>query len=173
MITIIFLWSIVLLYSFHFAGHLHNIITNVPNWSSGKVEDMNRYGNFYHKGNNAHYFAPVIFASILACLVTLILVWNTGGITRNLVAAYLIIVAGILISVFTLFRPINNYFASGQYEPAKLKSLVNKWLLFNNIRLVIILGGLIIAIWALNSYKGLVNYVNLNYKLCRQNGDLQ
>ncbi len=154
MITIILLWVIVLLYSFHFAGHLHNIIANVPNWSSGKVEDLKRYSNFYHKGNNAHYFAPVIFASIIACLITLILVWNSGGITRNLVIVDLIIVVGVLISVFTIFRSINTYFASGQYEATKLKALVNRWLLFNNIRLVIILAGLIISIWALNTYKG-------------------
>lgn len=69
MITKIFLWSVVLLYSFHFAGHLHNIVTNVPNCSSGKVEDINRYSNFYHKGNNTHYFAPVIFTSIFACII--------------------------------------------------------------------------------------------------------
>jgi hypothetical protein len=154
MITIILLWTIVLLYSFHFAGHLHNIIANVPNWSSGKVEDLIRYRNFYHKGNNAHYFGPVIFASIIACLVTLILVWNSGGITRNLVSVDLSIVVGVLISVFTIFRSINTYFAAGHYEETKLKSLVSKWLLFNNIRFVIILAGLIISIWALNSYKG-------------------
>ncbi|MBS1518337.1 MAG: DUF1772 domain-containing protein [Bacteroidetes bacterium] len=153
MITIIFLWSVVLLYSFHFAGHLHNIVSNVPNWSSGKAEDMTRYSNFYHKGNNAHFFAPVIFASIIASLVTLILVWNTGGVTRSLAAADLLIAVAVLISVFTIFRSINDYFASGQYEENKLKQLVRKWLLFNNIRFVVILAGLVISIWALNSYK--------------------
>lgn len=115
---------------------------------------MNRYGNFYHKGNNTHYFAPVIFASIFVSLISLILVWNSGGITRTLVAADLIIVTGVLIAVFTLFGPINTYFASQQYEPAKLKSLVNKLILYNNIRLVFILAGLVISIWALQSYKG-------------------
>lgn len=153
MITTILLWAIVLLYSFHFAGHLHNIVANVANWSSGTIEDMNRYSNFFHKGNNTHYFAPVIFASIITCAITLILVWNSDVLTRNLVAVDLIISAGVLISVFTLFRPMNVYFESKQYESNKLKLLVNKWLLYNKIRLVIILGGLIISIWALNSYQ--------------------
>lgn len=157
MITKYFLWAIVLLYSFHFAGHLHNIITNVPNWSSGTIEDMNRYANFYHKGNNTHYFAPIIFGSIIVCFITLILVWNSGGITRNLVAFDLIIAIAVLLSVLTLFRPINIYFESMQYEPTKLKSLVNTWLLYNKIRLVIIFIGLIISLWALNSYKSATN----------------
>ncbi len=152
MITTIFLWAIVLLFSFHFAGHLHNILANVPNWSSGSVEDMNRYSNFYHKGNNTHYFAPVIFASIIACLIALILVWNTDGQIRTLVAIDLVIAIGVLVSVLTVFRPMNNYFESKVYEPVKLKLLVNKWLLYNQIRFVIILVGLIIAICALSTY---------------------
>ncbi|MBK6824899.1 MAG: hypothetical protein IPG87_18715 [Saprospiraceae bacterium] len=103
MITSIFLWSVVLLYSFHFAGHLHNIVANVANWSSGTVEDMNRYSNFFHKGNNTHFFAPVIFASIISCALTLILVWDKNGLTRNLVAVDLIIAIFVLISVVTFF----------------------------------------------------------------------
>ena len=155
MITTIFLWAIVLFYSFHFAGHLHNILANVPNWSSGRVEDMNRYSNFYHKGNNTHYFAPVIFASIIACAISLILVWRTDGPIRNLVAIDLVIAIGVLISVITLFRPMNIYFESKAYESDKLKMLVSKWLLYNKIRFVIILVGLVIAIWALSAYQAI------------------
>jgi hypothetical protein len=118
------------------------------------MEDINRYSHFYHKGNNTHYFAPVIFTSIFACIITLFFVWNSGGLIRTLVAADLIIVAGVTISVFTIFRPINVYFESKQYESEKLKVLVQKWLFYNKIRLVIILVGLIISIWALNSYQG-------------------
>ena len=156
MITSIFLWTVVLLYSFHFAGHLHNIVANVTNWSSGTVEDMNRYSNFYHKGNNTHFFAPVIFASIISCSITLILVWDINGLTRSLVAADLIIAIFVLISVVTFFRPMNVYFESKQYESTKLKLLVDKWILFNRIRVVIILGGLIISIWALSSYQSVL-----------------
>lgn len=155
MITVIFLWAIVLLYAFHFAGHLHNIVANVANWSSGSIDDMNRYSNFYHKGNNTHYFAPVIFASIIVCAISLILVWNSNGLIRNLVTLDLIIAIGILIAVFTLFRPMNIYFESKQYESVQLKLLVDKWVLYNKIRLFVVLDGLIIAIWALSSYQAL------------------
>lgn len=153
MITEIFLWVVMLLYSFHFAGHLHNMVANVANWSSGTVEDMNRYSHFYHKGNNTHYFAPVIFASILASAIALILVWQKDGLLRTLMAADLFIATGVLISVLTLFRPMNVYFEAKQYEAVHLKVLVNKWLLYNKIRFVVILGGLIISIWALVSYR--------------------
>ena len=148
----IFLWTIILLFSFHVAGHIHNIVACVRNWSSGTIEDMNRYSNFYHKGNNTHYFAPVIFSSIIACFIALILVWNINTITRNLVLTDLIISIGVLISVFTLFRPMNTYFGSKQYETVKLKSMVNRWNILNYVRLAIILSGLIISIYALYSF---------------------
>jgi hypothetical protein len=153
MITKYFLWSIVLLYSFHFAGHLHNLVTNIPNWSSGTVEDMNRYSNFYHRGNNTYFFAPVIFASIIVCTITLLLVWNTGGVTRKLVLADLAIAVAALLAVFILFRPMNMYFEAKQYEPGKLKAFVDKWVLYNYIRMAFILAGLIFSIWALNTWK--------------------
>ncbi|MBK9104464.1 MAG: DUF1772 domain-containing protein, partial [Saprospiraceae bacterium] len=124
-------------------------------WSSGRIEDMNRYSNFYHKGNNTHFFAPVIFASIIACAISLILVWHADGPIWILVAIDLVIAIGVLISVITLFRPMNIYFESKEYEADKLKLLVSKWLLYNQIRFVIIFVGLVIAIWALSAYQAL------------------
>ena len=53
---------------------------------------------------------------------------------------------------------MNVYFESKQYESTKLKLLVNKWILYNRIRLVIILGGLVISIWALNSYQAILKW---------------
>ena len=153
MMTTSLLWSIILLYSFHFAGHLHNIVANVPNWSSGTTEDMQRYARFYHKGNNTHYFAPVIFASIIACAVTLAVIWNNGAAVRYLVGTDLLIAVGTLLSVLTLFRPMNLYFESKEYEPQKLKMYVNRWLLFNKIRSVFILAGLVVSIIAFYACK--------------------
>ncbi len=151
MATTIFLWANVLLYSFHFAGHLLNLTVNIPNWSSGDIKVMNNYANFYHKRNNTQYFAPVIIASIMTCIISLILVWTTNDMVRNLIAADLFIVVGVLISVFTLFRPINMYFfAADQYEQTQLKLLVHKWLFYNSIRFVLVLLGLVLSIWALN-----------------------
>ena len=148
---IILLWTIVLLYSFHFAGHLHNLISNVPNWSSGTIEDINRYNNFYHKSGNAQFFAPIIFATIVVCLITLFFVRKTGGLFCNLVLADLIIAVGILIAVLTIFRPMNTYFAAKQYDAVVLKSMVNKWVLYNYIRIVFVLIGLALSIRAMNS----------------------
>lgn len=148
MVTTILLWSIILLYSFHFAGHLHNIVANIPNWSSGTAEDMQRYANFYHRRNNTRYFAPVIFASIVACAAALAVIWNRSAAARYLVGTDLLIAIGTLLSVLTIFRPMNAYFESGEYEPQKLKTFVNRWLLFNNIRFVCILAGLVVSIMA-------------------------
>lgn len=153
MATTIFLWANVLLYSFHFAGHLLNLTVNIPNWSTGEMHVMNNYANFYHKRNNTSYFAPIIMASILTCIGSLILVWTTNDRLRNLLIADLIIVVGVLISVFSLFRPINQYFfAAHQYDQTQLKLLVHKWLFFNSIRFVVVFLGLVLAIWAINEY---------------------
>jgi hypothetical protein len=151
--TTILLWAIALLYSFHFAGHLHNMLTNVPNWSSGSIEDMNRYGTFYHKVTNARFFARVIFATILACILSLFYVWNQSDFVRNMVAADLVIVVLVLIGVFTVFRPMNNYFLQKQYEDVRLKEMVGKWVAYNYIRMVVILLGLILSIWNLASFQ--------------------
>ena len=150
---LILLWAIVLLYSFHFAGHLHNLISNVPNWSSGTIEDINRYNNFYHKSGNTQFFRPIIFATTIVCLITLFFAWKTGGLSCSLVLADLIIAIGILIAVLTIFRPMNTYFAAKQHDAGVLKSIVNKWILYNYIRIVFVLLGLVLSIWALSSFK--------------------
>ena len=149
----ILLWSIIILYSFHLSGHLHNMLTNVPNWSSGSVEDMNRYKAFYHKVTNTRFFAPVIFATIIICIISLFVVWNHSSFTRYLVLLCLLIAVAVLIAVFTVFRPMNEYFLLKQCEPLVLKKMVKKWLTYNYIRFFIILIGLIISIWNLASFK--------------------
>ena len=151
--TIVLLWAVMLLYSFHFAGHLHNALTNVPNWSSGSIEDMNRYGTFYHKATNTRFFAPVIFATILVCLLSLFYAWNQSHLTRNILIADLLIAVLVLISVFTIFRPMNDYFSQQEYEPVRLKKMVQKWVTYNYVRMLIILIGLILSIWNLTSFK--------------------
>lgn len=149
----ILLWAVMLLYSFHFAGHLHNALTNVPNWSSGSVEDMKRYGAFYHKATNTRFFAPVIFATIFVCIVTLFYLWNHNPLNRNIVIADLLIAVLVLISVFTIFGPMNNYFSRQEYDPILLKTMVNKWVAWNYVRMLVILLGLILSIWNLKVFK--------------------
>jgi hypothetical protein len=157
MITIL-LWSIVLLFSFHLAGHLHNMLANMPNWSSGSIEDMNRYGNFYHKATNTRFFAPVIFISVIVCILSLFFVWNQNGFTRNMVLLDLFIAMATLVAVLTVFRPMNEYFALQQYDPILLKSMVSRWIMYNYIRFFMILTGLVAAIWNLNAYKNLAGH---------------
>ncbi len=143
----ILIWSIMLIYGFHVAGHLHNILTNVPNWSSGSIEDMNRYGNFYHKATNTRFFAPVIFTTIFICVLALFYTWNQPNIIRNIVLIDLFIAILALVAVFTVFRPMNEYFANQQYDPILLKTMVQKWITYNYIRFSILLIGLVISIW--------------------------
>lgn len=151
MITVL-LWAIMILYSFHFAGHLHNALTNVPNWSSGTMEDMNRYANFCHKATNTRFFAPVIIATILVGIIALFYVWNQGDFVRNMVAIDLLIAILVLISVFRVFKPMNYYFSQKHYEVVQLKKMVEKWITYNYARMFIILIGFILSIWNLTSF---------------------
>ena len=151
--TTVLLWAIMILYSFHFAGHLHNALTNVPNWSSGTPEDMNRYANFFHKATNTRFFAPVIFATILVGITALFYVWNQGDFVRNIVAIDLLIAILVLVGVFTIFKPMNDYFAQQHYEAVPLKKMVTKWIAYNYVRMCIILIGFILSIWNLTSFQ--------------------
>ena len=151
--TTVLLWAMMILYSFHFAGHLHNALTNIPNWSSGSMEDMNRYANFCHKATNTRFFAPVILATILVGIIALFYVWYQGDFVRNIVAIDLLISILVLIGVFTVFKPMNEYFAQQHYEAVPLKKMVTKWIAYNYVRMFIILIGFILSIWNLTSFQ--------------------
>lgn len=150
MITTIFLWINMILFAAHLFGHLHNSTVNVPNWSDGTPDDLVRYTRFYHRKTNTSYFAPVIFSSIATSLLSLILVWNNSSQLRLLAGIDLLIAAGTLVSVLTLFKPINDYFQGGQYEAGQLSALTIKWLRMNRLRIVFVAAGFAISIWMLN-----------------------
>ena len=148
---LIFLWALVLLNCLHFGAHLYDTLTSIPNWKSGDIQEVSLYRDFHHRAKKANFFAPVIFASILVSAVSLILVYNVPGNIKIMTGISLAINLGVLLSVFTLFRPINEYIEKVQvYDPAILKTMVSKWFVMDKIRLFITLLGLVISIWALN-----------------------
>jgi hypothetical protein len=147
----ILLWALMLLFSFTFSGYLHNLAVDNPNWSSGEIGDIVAYKNFHQRSKNSYYFGPILIASCLVCMVLLFLTWNENVIIRNLIIALFIIIAGNLITTFTTFRPIVAYIENtAQYDPLILKVMVKKWMLYNYIRSISYLIGLIISIIAIN-----------------------
>ncbi len=149
--TFLFLWALVLLNCLHFGAHLYDTLTSIPNWKSGDIQEVRLYRDFHHKAKKANFFAPVIFSSILVSAVSLILVYSDPGNVKIMIGICLAINLAVLLGVFTLFRPINDYIEKAQvYDPAILKTMVNKWFIMDKIRLFITFLGLIISIWALN-----------------------
>ena len=137
-------------YCFHLGGHLLNSVVNLPNWSSGTVEDMQRYSQFYHRRSNASFFGPVVLLSIVVGVGALLLVWNSDSLSRCLAMADLAISLVLFLIVLAIFRPMNIYFSGGKYEAKKLAHLVHRWKFYNRIRLVLVTAGFVVAVLLLN-----------------------
>ena len=148
-----FMWATMLLFSFYFAGHLFDIIANVPNWSSGEVGDVTLYRNFYRKSSPSNYFAPLVLGTPIVSLIALILTWKKGGSTKILLGASFLTAAGVAVWTALFFVPINQYIQTGEYNPIELKELVTKWVTYDYLRLASIGVGLTSSIWALASYR--------------------
>jgi uncharacterized membrane protein len=150
MITIL-LWAIMLLFCFNCAGYLHNIVVDVPNWSSGEIRDVLAYKNFQRRTKNKQYFGPLLIASALSCIVLLFLLWNKNLVLSTFISIALLIVIGNFVTTFTLFLPIVSYIENNDtYDAAELKSRVKKWVFYNYIRFASYLVGLVISIIAIN-----------------------
>lgn len=153
MITIIFLWLTVILFSFYFAGHLFDLVANVPNWKSGEIADVEKYRNFYSQASPKSFFALLVLGTPAVSLITLGLVWQSAGLSLHFLAATFIL--SVIVLVFTLkhFLPINKYiFTSATYDQVELKKVVSKWISADYFRLLLIGAGMLTAIGGLNEY---------------------
>lgn len=155
MTTLIFLWLSLILYSFYFAGHLFDILANVPNWKSGELEAVGRYRAFYGKSTPKNYFLPLVLGTPVVSLIALYLVWPLGNpITLYLGIAVLMTLA-VLVMTVKIFVPINKYiFGSQEYDPVQLKKMVNRWISLDYLRLFLIGLGMIAAILGLDAFLG-------------------
>ncbi len=153
MIAKFFLWATVFLFSFYFSGHLFDLTVNVPNWKSGEIADVMLYRDFYHQSSPSVYFAPLVLGTPIISLITLLLVWKSGGATRILVCAALVIALGVTVWTVLFFVPINQYISTGQYDPVELKEVVARWVLYDYLRLALVGIGLVCSFLASQLYK--------------------
>lgn len=63
MLKKIFLWLTVILFSFYFAGHLFDLLANIPNWKSGEIADVKKYRNFYSQASPKNYFVLLVLGT--------------------------------------------------------------------------------------------------------------
>ncbi len=151
--TILFLWLTVILYSFYFAGHMFDLLANVPNWKSGEINDVSSYRDFYSKSTPKNYFFPIVVGTPVISLITLIFVWNYKNPVTLLIAFSFLI--SIIVFVFTLrfFVPINEYILkSSEYDAETLKYKVSRWVKMDYVRILMVGVGLITSILGLNGY---------------------
>ena len=151
MTTRILLWILVMFFAFHLAGHVYELIVNIPNWRSGEVAEVMRYRDFYAKSDPKYYFIFIYVGSIIASLSCVFLAWNTGGRLLGLTAAAFLIVVGVFIFTAVFFVPINNYIWGTDYDAVLLKGMVQRWVLMEYVRVVLVAIGLACSIFALET----------------------
>lgn len=153
MITNISLWLTVILFSFYFAGHLFDLLANIPNWKSGEIADIVKYRDFYSQASPKNYFLVLVAGTPIISLVSLVLVWQTAGSARYFMAVTFILSLIVLIFTLKYFVPINEYiFNSTTYNQAELKELVSKWVKADYFRLLLVGTGMLTAIGGLIEY---------------------
>jgi hypothetical protein len=151
MTTRILLWLLVLFFTVHLSGHIYELLANIPNWRSGEVADVMRYRDFYAKADPKYFFIPVHVGSMLVSLICLFLAWNQGGRFLGLTAAAFLIAVGVFIFTIAFFVPVNNYIWGTDYDAVLLKSMVQKWVMMEYVRVTVVGIGLICSIWALET----------------------
>lgn len=149
----VFLWLTVILFSFYFAGHLFDLLANVPNWKSGEIADVDQYRDFYNQASPKDYFKLLVLGTPVVSLISLGLVWKTPSSSRYFIATAFVLSVVVLIFTFLYFVPINEYiFSSTTYDPVELKELVSKWISADYIRIFLVGTGMCAAIGGLNEY---------------------
>ncbi len=153
MVTKLLLWLTVILFSFHFAGHLFDIVANQPNWKSGEILDVSNYRDFYHYSSPKNYFFLPVVGGPLICLIALILVWKNRTKAKLFIGTSFLISVIVLVFTVIFFVPINEYiFSTSEYDASKLKDSVSKWISMEYIRFILIGLGMITSIMGLESY---------------------
>ena len=149
----IFLWLTVVFFNFYFAGHLFDLLANVPNWKSGDIADVSKYRDFYGKASPKNYFLPFVVGTPVISLLSLILVWNSGNDVRIFLLISTLLSLLIFVAAVKYFVPINEYIlTSKKYDEVKLKKLVSGWVKIDYIRLALLGIGLLTSILALRSF---------------------
>ena len=142
-----------LLFSFHFAGHLFDIIANQPNWKSGTITDVSNYRDFYVHSSPKYYFILIVLGSPVVCLLALISVWSNGNRIKIFVGASFLISLIVLLFTVIFFVPINEYiFSTSTYDGVKLKDMVSRWITMEYIRFLLIGLGLVTSILGLEEF---------------------
>lgn len=155
MITKISLWLTVILFSFYFAGHLFDLVANIPNWKSGEIGDVEKYRDFYNQASPKNYFLLLVLGTPIISLISLGLIWQSGGPSRYFIAVAFVISVIVLVFTIKYFVPINEYiFSSANYDPLELKTKVSNWISADYFRIFLIGTGMLTAIAGLNEYMG-------------------
>lgn len=153
MVTTIFLWLTVLLFSFYFAGHLFDLLANIPNWKSGEIADIEKYRDFYKRASPKNFFILLGLGTPVISLVSLSLVWQNAGATMYFLAAAFGLSLITLLFTVKFFVPINEYiFTSTTYDQVELKEKVSKWISADYFRLLLIGAAMASAIGGLSEY---------------------
>lgn len=150
MTTDILLIANAVFFSFYVAGHLFDLLANVPNWKSGEMADVENYRNFYSKSTPKNFFAPFVLLTPLLSLVCLIFVWSNGGLIPVYIGLSFVLALTVLILTLGFFVPINKYvLGSADLEPNHLKKQVKKWVSMDYLRFTLLFLAMFTALFGM------------------------
>ncbi|HZV71060.1 MAG TPA: hypothetical protein VFG10_16010 [Saprospiraceae bacterium] len=147
------LWCNALVFAAYFAGHLFDLFIIIPNWSSGSIEEITLFNNFFHKTNPIDFYKVIMpFSTGLSVLCFIAFIRKGNPI---LVFLAICLFMDILIDVVTLhyFTPIHQYLfndQAGNLDTQRVQKYVSTWMTADYMRLAFISIGFYASLGALH-----------------------
>lgn len=123
-------------------GNVYQLIAEIPNWAGDIPVSLINYRNFFHNSHAGYFFQTLVPLTILALIVSTILLWNRPPEANRWILSSLIGI--ILAEAFTgiYFMPRNFILFLDPIEGIPVEKLIragNEWQWANYIRLVIVM----------------------------------
>jgi hypothetical protein len=134
-----------------FGASLYQSVIEGPNFNAGIPESLEHFRLFMGDNNPGNYFRVVAPAAQVLIFLSLILGWRSPKDRRWWLLAALILIIGVDVITFNIHYPRNALmFTAPLNAPVdQLKKAASEWLVWNHVRVVMILTTLLCTIKAL------------------------
>lgn len=147
----IFFYTAIILMGCVLGANVYNSVVDAPNWGSALPASLDTAKTYFATANPGTFYRVASPAAQAAALLCLIFAWRSGGWTRGLAAAALLLTISGDVLTFTYFYPRNAIMFGPR--PALTEDLINAWSTWstmNHLRSAIILAALIAELAALS-----------------------
>jgi len=134
-----------------FGAGLYQSTVEAPNFNTGIPESLEHYRLFMSVANPGNYFRIAAPAAQVLVLLSLILNWRNPRSRRWWLLAGLVLIIGADVITFSIHYPRNALlFTAPMSVPVEdLKKAAAEWMMWNHVRVVIVLASLVCVMRAL------------------------